>query len=131
MSKAEHLFRTITDIAKSISLYLYDDSSPYRVLAIDLCSRGFDIWQQHFDAMEALRSLFTLATSARKESIHIRNPGPQARMAVLQIASSNSPLFMTTLSLDILHPRSIEYSKSIMQIIAFLIRKVSLQISDF
>lgn len=116
---------TITDISKSISLYLYDDSSPYRVLAIDLCSRGFDTWQQHFDAMEALRSLFILATSARKESIHVRNPGPQARMAVLQIASSNSPLFMTTLSLDILHPRSIEYSKSVMQIIAFLIRKVS------
>lgn len=74
--------------------------------------------------MEALRSLFTLATTTRKETISVRNPGPQARMAVLQIASSNSPLFVTTLSLDILHPRSIEYSKSVLQIIAFLIRKV-------
>lgn len=94
------------------------------MLAIELCSRGFEIWQQYFDAMEALRSLFTLATTTRKETISVRNPGPQARMAVLQIASSNSPLFVTTLSLDILHPRSIEYSKSVLQIIAFLIRKV-------
>lgn len=45
-------------------------------------------------------------------------------MAVLHIAEGNSPLFMTTLSLDILHPRSVEYNKSIMQIIAFLIKKV-------
>ncbi|KLO15934.1 hypothetical protein SCHPADRAFT_823938 [Schizopora paradoxa] len=114
---------TLTDIAKSIGIYLYDETSPYRALAIDLCSRGFGIWQSYFDAMEALRSLFTLATSSRKEAVSIRNPGPQARLAVLQIASSNSPLFVTTLSLDIMHPRSVEYSKSVMQVIAFLIRK--------
>ncbi|KAH8114792.1 WD40 repeat-like protein [Phellopilus nigrolimitatus] len=114
---------TLADVAKSITIFLYDDTSPHRALAIELCSRGFEIWQQYFDAMEALRSLFTLATSVRKEAISVRNAGQQARMAVLQIASNNSPLFMTTLSLDILHPRSIEYSKSVMQIIAFLIRK--------
>lgn len=117
---------TLSDIAKSITIYLYDEKSPHRTLAIELCSRGFETWQQYFDAMEALRSLFTLATTTRKESISVRNPGPHARMAVLQIAESNSPLFVTTLSLDILHPRSIEYSKSIMQIVAFLIKKVSL-----
>ncbi|KAI5123100.1 hypothetical protein M0805_001456 [Coniferiporia weirii] len=114
---------TLADIAKSVTIYLYDETSPHRSLAIELCSRGFEVWQQYFDAMEALRSLFTLATASRKETISVRNPGPQARMAVLQIASSNSPLFMTTLSLDILHPHSIEYSRSVLQIIAFLIRK--------
>ena len=111
-------------MAKSVMIYFNDATSPHRVLAIDLCSRGFEIWQQYFDSMEALRSLFVLATTTRKESISVKNPGPYARMAVLQIASSNSPLFVTTLSLDILHPRSLEYSKSILQIIAFLIRKV-------
>ncbi|EJC98476.1 WD40 repeat-like protein [Fomitiporia mediterranea MF3/22] len=114
---------TLSDVAKSVLLYFNDDTSPHRVLAIDLCSRGFETWQQYFDAMEALRSLFVLATTSRKEAISTRNPGPYARMAVLQIASSNSPLFVTTLSLDILHPRSLEYSKSVLQIIAFLIRK--------
>lgn len=111
---------TLTDIAKSIILYLHDEECPHRALAIDLCSRGFPIWQNFVDAVEVLRSLFNLATSADKE----RNVGPQARSAVLQIASNNTPLFMTTLSLDILHPKSVQHRKSILQLVAFLIRKV-------
>jgi len=97
----------------------------YRVLAIDLCSRGFQVWQNYVDAMEILRALFTLATNASKQAITAQNIGAQARLAVLQIASSNTPLFMTTMGLDILHPRSVEHRKSVMQIFAFLIRKVS------
>jgi hypothetical protein len=93
-------------------------------MAIELCSRGFDIWQHYFDAMEALRSLFSLATTAKKDAISIRNPGQQARMAVMRIASSNTPLFVTTLSLDILHPKSAEYTATIMQVLAFLIKRV-------
>jgi len=105
-------------------MYLHDEKSTYRVLAIDLCSRGFHIWQHYVDAMEILRALFNLATNSRKESISTKNVGPQARLAVLQIAASNTPLFMTTLGLDILHPRSVEHRKSTMQLVAFLIRKV-------
>ena len=105
-------------------MYLNDNASPHRALAIDLCSRGFETWQQYIDAKDALRSIFTLATSSSKAGISIRNPGPAARAAIIQIASNNSPLFMTTLSIDILHPRSVEYSKVIMQMIAFLIRRV-------
>ena len=74
--------------------------------------------------MDILRALFTLATSSKKEGITIQNVGAQARLAVLQIASSNTPLFMTTLSLDIITPASLEHRKSVMQILAFLIRKV-------
>ncbi|KAJ7119871.1 hypothetical protein C8R44DRAFT_878257 [Mycena epipterygia] len=113
----------LTDISKSIALYLHDEQSLYRVLAIDLCSRGFHIWQHYIDAMEILRALFTLATSSRKETITAQNAGPQARLAVLQIASNNTPLFMTTLALDILNPLGMEHRKSVMQIVAFLIRK--------
>lgn len=114
----------LTDISKSIALYLHDEQSLYRVLAIDLCSRGFHIWQHYIDAMEILRALFTLATSSRKEMISAQNAGPQARLAVLQIASNNTALFMTTLALDILNPLGVEHRKSVMQIVAFLIRKV-------
>ncbi|KAK7061717.1 WD-repeats-region domain-containing protein [Favolaschia claudopus] len=113
----------LTDISKSIALYLHDEQSLYRVLAIDLCSRGFHIWQHYIDAMEILRALFTLATSSRKESISAQNAGPQARLAVLQIASNNTALFMTTLALDILNPLGVDHRKSVMQIVAFLIRK--------
>jgi WD repeat-containing protein 7 len=114
----------LTDISRSIALYLHDDNSPHRAVAIDLCPRAFQLWQNYVDAMEILRSLFFLATTPRKDAITAQNLGPQARLAVLQIASSNTTLFMTTLALDILHPHSVEHRKSVMQIFAFLIRKV-------
>ncbi|KAL7279647.1 hypothetical protein ACG7TL_006053 [Trametes sanguinea] len=113
----------LIDIAKSIAVYLHDETSPYRSLAIDLCSRGFQIWQQYVDAVEMLRALFTLATTSKKEAISVPNIGVQARSAVLQIAAGNTPLFMTTLVLDILHPRSVQHRKSVMQLVIFLIRK--------
>ncbi|TFY66090.1 hypothetical protein EVG20_g5003 [Dentipellis fragilis] len=119
---------SLNDISKSIVLYLHDEDAPYKLLAIDLCSRGFNIWQQYVDAMEMLRSLISLATASTKDHITAHNVGPQARLAVMHIVTANTPLFMTTLSLDILHPRNMEHRKSIMQIMAFLIRKKPLVI---
>ncbi|KAG7088816.1 hypothetical protein E1B28_012775 [Marasmius oreades] len=114
---------TMKDISKSISLYLHDEHSIYRVLAVDLCSRGFHVWQHHIDALEILRSLISLATSTKKEAISAQNPGAQARSAILHISATNTTLFMTTLGLDILNPVDTEHRKSVLQILAFLIRK--------
>ncbi|KAG1739452.1 uncharacterized protein EDB91DRAFT_1135335 [Suillus paluster] len=114
---------SLVDISKSIALYLHDETSAHRGLAIDLCARGFQIWQHYIDAMAMLRALYTLATNARKEAIPAQNIGPQARFAVLQIASSNTPLFMTTLTLDILNPKTLDQRKAVMQLVAFMIRK--------
>lgn len=114
----------LRDVSKSISLYLLDEKSIYRVLAIDLCSRGFNVWQHYIDSMEILRSLFMLATTSKKGDISLQNVGAQARAAVLLIASDNTPLFMSTLGLDILTPPILEHRRSVLQIVAFLIRKV-------
>jgi hypothetical protein len=76
--------------------------------------------------MEILRALFSLATTPRKEAISVQNVGAQARLAILQIASSNTALFMTTLGLDILTPPTLEHRRAVMQVVAFLIRKVHL-----
>ncbi|KAJ3759980.1 hypothetical protein EV360DRAFT_81604 [Lentinula raphanica] len=103
---------TLVDIAKSVTIYLHDEHSIHRVLAIDLCSRGFHVWQHYIDALEILRSLFTLATNFKKENINAQNVGAQARTAILHIASNSTPLFMTTLGLDILNPTSTEHRKS-------------------
>lgn len=114
----------MTDIAKSIALYLHDEHSPHRALAIDLCSRGFVVWQQYVDAVEILQALFALATSGRKDTGTFHNVGSQARNAVLLIASGNSPLFMTTVAMDILQPKSVHHRKAVMQLVIFLIHKV-------
>jgi len=104
--------------------YLHENDMSCKALAIDLCSRGFDVWQHYIDSMEMLRCLFSLATSTKKESISAQNVGPQARQTVLHIVTDNTGIFMTTLSLDILHPQSLEHRRSVMQLMAFLIRKV-------
>ncbi|ESK95707.1 hypothetical protein Moror_12521 [Moniliophthora roreri MCA 2997] len=113
----------LTDICKSINLYLHDEHSVHRALAVDLCSRGFHVWQHYIDALEILRALFLLATSTRKETISAQNVGAQARSAILNISATNTPLFMTTLGIDILNPTNTEHRKSVLQILAFLIRK--------
>ncbi|KAL1677221.1 hypothetical protein EV122DRAFT_291263 [Schizophyllum commune] len=113
----------LTDISKSVALYLHDEHSTHRVLAIELCAYGFHVWQHYVDAMEILRALFMLATSAKKDSISTQNPSAQARAAILSIASAATPLFMTTLSLDVLSPSTAEHRRSVMQVVAFLIRK--------
>ncbi|KIM30119.1 hypothetical protein M408DRAFT_101314 [Serendipita vermifera MAFF 305830] len=116
---------TITDVAASIALYLHDESAAHRVVAIDLSSRGLQIWQGYTDTMEILRSLFDLATAPKKDTDGppVRNARAQARIAVLQIASANTQLFMTKLLLDIVQPRTPDHSRAIMQLLALLIRK--------
>ena len=111
--------------------YLHETDVSCKALAIDLCSRGFSVWQHYIDAMEMLRSLFSLATSTKKESITAQNIGPQARQAVLQVVTSDTGIFMTTLSLDILHPQSLEHRKSVLQLVAILTRKVCRSRNDF
>jgi len=103
-------------------IYLHGEEVGYKATAVDLCSRGFNIWQQYIDATAMLRSLFALATNTRKESV-AGNIGPQARQAVLNIVTHNTGLFMTTLSLDIMNAQGVEHRRSIMQLVAFLIRK--------
>ena len=78
-----------------------------------------------------LRALFLLATNAKKEAISLHNVGLQARSAVLNIASSNTPLFMTTLTIDILQPRSVQHRKSVMQLVIFIIRKANIIFTHF
>lgn len=113
----------LTNISTSLALYLHDENSNYRALAIELCSKGFHVWQHYVDTMEILRALFSLSTASRKDSISLQNIGAQARLAVLNIATQHTALFMSTLCLDVLNPPSLEHRRSVMQIIAFLIRK--------
>jgi hypothetical protein len=95
----------LKDVAASIEVSLADEWHPaHQAVAIELCCRAFVIWQHYFDAMEVVRTLFGLATN--KESAASQEIRILARQATMQIAADNTPLFMTTLSLDILHARS-------------------------
>lgn len=114
------LFSTslLKDVAQSVTLYLNDSTSPYRALGIDLCSAGFQIWQHYVDAMEVLRALFHLATNKSTGGMTL-----QARNASFHVASTNTPLFMTTLSHDIINATSPEQRNSTMKLVALLAKR--------
>ncbi|KAI0027931.1 hypothetical protein K488DRAFT_60036 [Vararia minispora EC-137] len=116
---------TLNSISKSVVLYLHSSDTACKTIAVNLCLQGFSIWQQYINAPDVLRSLFLLATATQMESSK-NNIHALARQAILHILAHNTALFMTTLLLDIVKPQSIEHSRSVMLLVAFLIRKCPL-----
>nr|ODN95521.1 hypothetical protein L204_04061 [Cryptococcus depauperatus CBS 7855] len=120
------MFSTLKAIAESINLYLHQPLCVQLSLAIELCSKGFTTWQTYVDPSDLLRRLFYLATNKELPSITSQSStslAAQARLAVLHVASSNAPLFMSTLSMDILDAKSTEARSSIMKLCVFMARK--------
>ncbi|SPO40249.1 uncharacterized protein PSFLO_05731 [Pseudozyma flocculosa] len=126
----------LKQISQSITVLLDDGAQPvHQSIAIDLCSAGFSIWQHYLDATNVVRSLFALATdkdaassasgsaSSTATATSAKEIRTLARAATLQIASENTPLFMTTLSIDILNARSPAHCSATMKLVAFMVRK--------
>lgn len=109
----------LRETALSLTLLLNDESkTSHRLVAIELCGRGFVTWQQHFNAAEVLRTLFQFATS--KMSPLVRQ---YARSAIIQVASLNTPLFISTIVSDIMNDRDPEARNGCMKIITLIVRK--------
>lgn len=111
--------KALKSVAQSIAMYLDDPKCIHVDLAIELCSKGFSTWQTYVDPMKLLRRLFFLST--QKE--HGPSLAAQARLAVLHVASTNAPLFMSTLSMDIMDAQTVEDRTSIMKLCIYLARK--------
>ncbi|SDA01421.1 BZ3500_MvSof-1268-A1-R1_Chr10-1g02649 [Microbotryum saponariae] len=112
----------LKDLTASLVSYIQDFAHPYhQSIAVELCARGFVIFQNYVDAMELVRHLFGLATG--------RDPStpPELRLlakhATLQVASVNTPLFMTTLIFDILNAPSASHRNATLKLLGFMIRK--------
>ncbi|KAK4704763.1 hypothetical protein P7C70_g1446, partial [Phenoliferia sp. Uapishka_3] len=112
----------LTDISESITAFLADEEHPYhQAIATELCTRGFEIWQNYVDAMPLVRQLFGLATGKNPATpFDLRN---LARSATLHVAGVNTPLFMTTLSFDILNAQSAKNRNATMKLLGFMVRK--------
>lgn len=116
--------------------YLHDEVSPHRIVAVDLGARGFHIWQNYVSAMELLRALFRLAssygvgTASATERENTRVVAQHARSGVMHIAANDTPLFVSTISLDIMDAMSIVHRNSTMQLVAFVIRKAGLHVQS-
>ncbi|GAA5986281.1 hypothetical protein JCM11641_004880 [Rhodosporidiobolus odoratus] len=111
----------VKDLSISIAAYLEDEMSFRQAIAVELCSRGFGIWQNYVDAMSLVRQLFAIAIE--------RNPATPndlrvlARNATLHVAGVNTPLFMTTLIHDILNAPTAAARNATLKLLGFMIRK--------
>lgn len=113
-------------LSESVALYLHEPNCDHISLAVELCSKGFTTWQSYVDPSDLLRRLFHLATNKEPPSMSSHSStsiAAQARLAILLVASSNPPLFMSTLSMDILDAKSAESRSSIMKLCVFMARK--------
>ncbi|WVQ79391.1 hypothetical protein IAT38_001488 [Cryptococcus sp. DSM 104549] len=113
-------------LSESVALYLHEPRCTHLPLAIELCSKGFANWQTYVDPSDLLRRLFHLATNKEPPSMSSTSStsiAAQSRLAVLHVASANAPLFMSTLSMDILDSRTAESRSSIMKLCVFMARK--------
>ncbi|POY70885.1 hypothetical protein BMF94_6062 [Rhodotorula taiwanensis] len=117
----------LKEIAASIELYLHDAERPYhQAVATELCSRGFEVWQNYVDAMSLTRQLFAIAIGSNPgTSNDLRN---LARNATLHVAGVNTPLLMTTLLFDILNTEDPAARNATLRLLGFLIRKKPLVI---
>ena len=120
-----HSRSVLRTIAYQIGKSLDETDNPAsQNVSLELCIRGFAVFQNSFDAVRVLRSIFHLATSTSTlpALVNLRN---LARQAVLSIAAINAPLFMTVLSFDAVQADadSEERAKT-MKLIAFMVRKV-------
>jgi hypothetical protein len=57
--------------------------------------------------------------------------GHMTSQAILHVVTTDTGIFMTTLSLDTLHPHSLEYRKSVMQLVACLFSFHPLELNIF
>lgn len=112
----------LKDLATSVETSLSADSSPtLQAVAVELCCRSFSILQHFIDAMSVMRTLFGLATGRdARTSNELRT---MAKHAVLQVASVNTPLFMTTLSYDLVSASEASHRIATMKLVAFMVRK--------
>lgn len=113
----------LKDAASSIELYLTDPKYTHVGLAIELCSKGFTTWQTYLDPMDLLRRLFYLATHKDSSLPNAASVAAQARLAVLNVASSNAPLFMSTLSQDIMDAKTVDDRTAVMKLCVFMARR--------
>lgn len=105
--------RDCKHIAESLELVLKEDRGPYRVAAAEILGRGFNVWAPHINGASILRSLIALTglSNIKPDQETPKDQRPwsllmqSARQAVVYIATTNAPLFISTITLDLSHSK--------------------------
>lgn len=117
----------LRDVATGVISSIEDsDNVTGQMVALHLCIGGFSVWQQYIDAMQLLRLVSTLAMQQEEGSSLSKEKQSVialARRTTLHIAEENTPLFMTTLHLDILQASTANSAAATMRLVAFIVRR--------
>ena len=99
--------RICKDVAESLDILLREDlRGPFPMIAVELLGKGFHTWEPHINGSATLRYLVSLtglisANSTLTSSIMIA-----ARQSIINIASTNPALVISTLSFDLAHSKT-------------------------
>ncbi|KND01153.1 uncharacterized protein SPPG_04244 [Spizellomyces punctatus DAOM BR117] len=127
--------RACKDVAESLDLLIREElRSVYRVAAVELLGSGFAIWEPHINGTSLLRTLINfsgLTTSTQSASggagSPTASPNPAlimvARQALVQIATINSALFISTLTFDLMHSKSATERAGSLKLLGMFIAK--------
>lgn len=118
----DHYKLISTKTLKRLSISIFENLTsqsklPSQIISLELCSsKSFEIIQHYIDAIELVRILFGLAT--RKGELE-----RLGRMACLNVGIINPPLFITTLSYDLVTSDDPEDRIATMKLVIFMLRK--------
>ncbi|TPX62514.1 hypothetical protein PhCBS80983_g00232 [Powellomyces hirtus] len=133
--------RVCKDVAESLDQLLREETprNVYRIAAVELLGSGFPLWEPHINGTAVLRTLIAfsgLATpnlpgSAGSAPPPNAPPVPTAspavmvasRLAIVQIASCNAALFISTLTMDLMHSKSASERAGSLKLLGMFIAK--------
>ncbi|KAI8919270.1 hypothetical protein DFJ77DRAFT_427879 [Powellomyces hirtus] len=133
--------RVCKDVAESLDQLLREETprNVYRIAAVELLGSGFPLWEPHINGTAVLRTLIAfsgLATpnlpgSAGSAPPPNAPPVPTAspavmvasRQAIVQIASCNAALFISTLTMDLMHSKSASERAGSLKLLGMFIAK--------
>ncbi|KAG0324681.1 hypothetical protein BGZ99_001567 [Dissophora globulifera] len=108
-------------VALSLTILLNDDSRvSYKIASIDLLAQGFASWQSYIRADAVLNTLFGMATDSHPSNTLVCR---RARRAIAQIAIINPPLFVATLTQDIMDAKKPADRMGLLRLISIFSRK--------
>ena len=121
--------RVCKDVCASIEKLILDpEKNSYRLLAIEIVGFGFKSWEPHLNGASMIRSLTQMTgLKGQQQATNPNITGPNmmmSRQALISIGSINPGLFISTLSLDLVHSKDVWDKVAALKLLGLFISKV-------
>jgi hypothetical protein len=122
MNVCSHVCLSLERIIKDTS------KNPYRLLSIELIGFGFKTWEPHLNGPSVIRLLVNLTGLKGQQPSGIPYLSPpnmlMARQSLMQIATVNTGLFVSTISFDLVHSKEVLEKVAGLKLLGLFITRV-------